>query len=361
MRVYVGTFTGGIHGSDAKGISVFDFDGSSGRLSHLQTVEGLQSPSFLVMHPALPFLYAVERYRSDDDHSSGVVSTFAIEAKTGLLRPAGRQQSGGEYPAHIAMHPSGRWLFAVNPLSGTVGVLPVSSTGEVGPVCACVRHEGHGAKPHTDPPYPHSAWVDPWGGRMLCCDRNLDRVSVWDFDAGSGDLRPGAYPMAQVSSGAGPRHLAFHPTRQIVYVLNETDSTISVFSYEAGSGAMSILQTVTTLPRDFRARNVTAQILVHASGRFLYCSNRGHNSIARFRIDDDGLLALLGFEPTRGETPRNFNMDPSGRIMLVGIRTRARSSRSRSTAQPAISHTAVRRRRRRVPFASSSGPADPKR
>jgi 6-phosphogluconolactonase len=318
MRVYVGTFTGGVHGSDAKGISVFDFDESNGRLSLLQTVEGLQSPSFLVLHPTLPMLYAVERYVSDEDHSSGIVSTFAIDKQSGSLTAAGRQRSGGEYPAHITVHPSGRWLIAVNPLSGTVAVLPVDANGEVGPVCECVRHEGHGAKPHTDPPYPHSAWVDPWAGRMLCCDRNLDRVSVWDFDETSGGLRPAQYPIAQVSSGAGPRHLAFHPQRQIVYVLNETDSTISVFSYEVDSGAMSILQTVPTLPRDFRARNVTAQIVVHASGSWLYCSNRGHNSIARFRIDDDGLLTPLGSESTQGETPRNVNIDPSGRIMLAG-------------------------------------------
>jgi 6-phosphogluconolactonase len=318
MRVYVGTFTGGVHGSNAKGISVFDFDKALGRLSHLQTVENLQSPSFIVQHPTLPLLYAVERYWSDEDRSSGVVSTFAIDPKNGLLSAEGRQRSGGEYPAHIAMHPSGRWLFAVNPLSGTVAVLPVDAGGAVGPVCESVRHQGHGAKPHADPPYPHSAWIDPWGGRLLCCDRNLDRVTVWDFDSVSGRLRPAQYPFVQVSSGAGPRHLAFHPQRKVTYVLNETDSTISVFSYEIGSGAMSILQTIATLPRDFHGRNVTAQILVHASGRWLYCSNRGHNGIARYRVDDDGLLTLLGHEPTRGETPRNFNIDPSGEIMLVG-------------------------------------------
>ena len=319
MLVYVGTFTGGVHGSDAKGISVFDLDQKTGNLSHLQTLEGLRSPSFLALHPTLPYIYAVERYWSDDDRSSGVVSTFAIDSKTGVLRSEGRQRSGGEYPAHIAMHQDGRFLFAVNPLSGTVAVLPIDESGVVGPVCQCIRHEGHGAKPHTDPPYPHSAWVDPFGTRLLCCDRNLDRVSVWDFDRSSGALTPAPYPLAQVSSGAGPRHLAFHPNQSVVYVLNETDSTVSVFSYEAESGALSILQTVPTILRDFGARNVTAQILVHASGRFLFCSNRGHNSIARFAIDPkDCRLAFLGHESTRGETPRNFNIDPSGELMLVG-------------------------------------------
>jgi 6-phosphogluconolactonase len=319
MLVYVGTFTGGVHGSDAKGISVFDLDQKTGKLSHLQTLEGLQSPSFLALHPTLPYIYAVERYWSDGDHSSGVVSTFALDSKTGALSAAGRQRSGGEYPAHIEIHPDARFVFAVNPLSGTVAVLPIDESGVVGPVVECIRHEGHGAKPHTDPPYPHSAWVDPSGGRLLCCDRNLDRVTVWDFDRKTGSLTPAPYPTAQVSSGAGPRHLAFHPNSSIVYVLNETDSTISVFSYEAETGALSILQTVPTIPREFKARNVTAQILVHASGRFVFCSNRGHNSIARFAIDpSDGRLTFLGHESTRGETPRNFNIDPSGELMLVG-------------------------------------------
>lgn len=319
MFVYVGTFTGGVHGSDAKGISVFDFEQSTGKLHHLQTLEGLQSPSFLALHPNLPLLYAVERYWSDEDRSTGVVSTFAIDPASGTLRSGGRQRSGGEYPAHIAIHPNGRFLFAVNPLSGTVAVLPVDRSGEVGPATECIRHEGHGAKPHTDPPYPHSAWIDPPGTHLLCCDRNLDRVSVWDFNQQTGALQPAQYPIAQVSSGAGPRHLAFHPSGGIAYVLNETDSTISVFSYEPDSGSLSILQTVSTLPRDFKKRNVTAQILVHASDRYLYCSNRGHNSIACFAIDDvDGRLSFVNHEPTRGETPRNFNIDPSGEIMLVG-------------------------------------------
>jgi len=319
MCVYVGTFTGGVHGSDAKGISVFDLDQGSGRLRLLQTVEGLQSPSFLALHPTLPFIYAVERYWSDEDHSTGVVSTFAIDPKDGRLRAAGRQRSGGEYPAHIAVHPSGRHLFAINPLSGTVGVLPIDAAGVAGPVRAIVQLEGHGSKPHLDPPYPHSAWVDPLGRRLLVCDRNLDRVFVYDFDQQTGALRPAQYPVAQVSSGAGPRHLAFHPNGSVVYVLNETDSTISLFAYEADTGAMSILQTVPAIPRDFKSRNVTAQTLVHASGSFLYCSNRGHNSIARFAIDaDDGRLTFLGHEPSRGETPRNFNIDSSGELMLVG-------------------------------------------
>jgi 6-phosphogluconolactonase len=318
MFVYVGTFTRGVHGADAKGLSVFSLDSQSGRLTHIQTVEGLQSPSFLVLHPTLPLLYAVERYWSDEDHSTGVVSAFAIDGKDGTLSATGRERSGGEYPAHICMHPSGRHLVAVNPTSGTVAVLPIDAAGAVGPVCEIVQLEGHGTKPHLDPPYPHSAWFDPSGQRLLVCDRNLDRVFVYEFDQASGALRPAQYPVAQVSSGAGPRHLAFHPSAPLAYVLNETDSTISVFAYEAETGAMSILQTIPTIPRDFRDRNVTAQILVHALGRWLYSSNRGHNSIARFAIDpQDGRLQFLGHTPTRGEVPRNFAIDPSGQLLLA--------------------------------------------
>jgi 6-phosphogluconolactonase len=217
------------------------------------------------------------------------------------------------------VHPDGRWLFAAMNRAGLVGVFPLGADGEVGsPVCS-VQHEGRGPKsPNQDRAFPHSTWLDHDRKRLFVCDLALDRVMVYDFDDSSGQLTPAERPFAQISSGAGPRHLAFHPAGHFVYVLNELDSTISAFAYDAASARLTIVQTVSALPDDFAGQSAAAQIQVHPSGRWLYASNRGHDSIAMFAIDQaTGRLRLVGHEPSLGERPHNFTLDPDGQLMVV--------------------------------------------
>jgi 6-phosphogluconolactonase len=205
------------------------------------------------------------------------------------------------------------------PASRSVAVFPVLADGRVGPATALVQEQGRGVNVITkERPYPHSVRPDNTGKRVFSCDMGLDRITVYDLDETTGQLSPSPHPYAQLSSGAGPRHLWFHPTNRFVYTANETDTTVSGFSYDAESAAMRIVATVSTRPEDFTGHTSSAQIVVHPSGRFLYSSVRGANSIAMFSIDQDtGRQRLLGLEPSQGKTPRNFNVDPTGQFLVV--------------------------------------------
>lgn len=316
MLVYVGTFTGD---TGAEGISVLDLDLSSGTLSHVQTVPGLISPSFLALHPTGRFLYAVERQWSTERTDVGAVSAFAVDRATGHLAPVNRKPSGGVSPAHVSVHSSGRFVFAAHYASGQVAVLPVSDDGRLADPSHVVQHDGRGPAPaRQDGPHAHFVLPDPSGRLVFVCDLGIDRVQIYRLDQASGRLAPAAHPYAQVSSGAGPRHLAFHPSGHLAYVINELDSTISAFALDQGRGALSIIQTVSTLPDGFAGTSHTAHILVHRSGRFVYGSNRGHDSIAIFAVDpDSGRLSLVGHEPSGGRTPRTFTVDPAGDLLLA--------------------------------------------
>ena len=321
MFVYVGAMTGQPGTADTPAaLSVFDLDAASGRLQLVQTLADLHSPTYLAVHPHLPILYAAERHwppMGPESPGTGSIATLAIDPADGHLTRAARQASPGA--AHLNAHPSGRYLFAALNRAFQVGVFRIGEDGQVGELCSVVRHEGRGPKsPNQDRAFPHSTWMDPTGKRLLCCDLGIDRVMVYDFDAGTGQLQPSAYPFAQVSSGSGPRHLSIHPSGQFVYVLSELASTVAVFRYDAESSALSIVQTASLLPDGFDGESTAAQIIVHPSGRFLYASNRGHDSIVSFAIDErTGKLRLLGHEPSLGEQPHNFTIDRAGKLLLL--------------------------------------------
>jgi 6-phosphogluconolactonase len=318
---YVGAITGDpASAGSGVGITVVDVDLRSGSLRSLQEVSGLQSPTYLAVHPHLAMLYAAERDwppMGAQSPGTGAVTAFTINPNDGQLTFLARQPSGGA--AHLNVHPSGRYVFAAMNRKLQVTVFPIEADGSVGDACAVVQHEGRGPKsPNQDRAFPHSCWFDRAGTRVLCCDLGIDRVMLYDFDPHKGALQPAAQAYAQVSSGAGPRHLAVHPNDRWVYVLNELDSTISVFSYQAESAVMSIVQTASMLPAEFSGQSAAAQILVHPSGQFLYASNRGHDSIVVFHIDQiTGRLRLIGHQPSGGERPHNFTMDASGSLLLV--------------------------------------------
>jgi 6-phosphogluconolactonase len=307
-------------GEDKPGISVFELDPSTGALKQLQSIRGLRNPTYLACHPKLPLLYAAERETTTwgpIETIAGSISTFAV-GEDGRLTARDRLAVGGG-ATYISIHPGGRHLFAAMPAPRAVVVFPLDDIGRVGPQSDAVQHHGHGVNTITSGyAFPHSVHPDATGARVFSCDMGLDRIFAHDLDPDSGRLRPSPHPFAQLSSGAGPRHLWVHPSNRFVYTVNEIDSTVSSFAYDAESSAMRIVETVRTIPDDFVGHNSGAQIVVHPSGRFLYSSNRGHNSIATFTIDQDsGRQRLAGLESTQGETPCNFSIDPDGNFLVL--------------------------------------------
>jgi len=307
-------------GEEKAGISVFDLDPASGAFTLVQPVSGFRNPTYLACHPHLPLLYAAERETTTwgpIETIAGAISTLTID-DDGTLSPRDRIAVGGGC-TYISVHPSGRYLFGAMPGPRMVAVFPVDEAGCVGPPTDVVQHHGSGVNTITSgQDFPHSVRPDATGDRVLSCDMGLDRLMVYDLDSASGKLSPSPHPFAQLSSGAGPRHLWVHPSNRFVYTVNEMDSTVSAFAYDVESSAMRIVETVRARPDDFVGHNSGAQIVVHPSGKFLYSSNRGHNSIAMFSIDQDsGRHRLLGLESTQGDTPRNFNVTPDGSLLVV--------------------------------------------
>ncbi|MGH2367131.1 MAG: lactonase family protein, partial [Chloroflexota bacterium] len=253
---------------------------------------------------------------------SGSVSAFAVDSATRHLTLLNRQPSGGAGPCHVSVHPTGRHVFVANYGSGHVAALPIQADGQLGAATDVVQHKGKGPDARRQAgPHAHFITPDPAGRYVLACDLGIDQVLVYRWDGaagGAGKLVPNDPPAAAAPPGAGPRHLAFHPSARFVYVLNEIASTLSAFAYDPERGTLQMLETVSTLPEGFAGRNSTAQIVVHPSGRFVYGSNRGHDSIAIFAIaQDTGKLTALGHESTQGQTPRNFNVDPTGTFLLA--------------------------------------------
>jgi 6-phosphogluconolactonase len=272
------------------------------------------------MHPTLPLLYAAERETTTwgpVEALAGQITTMAI-AGDGTLSVTDRLAVGGG-ATYISLHPSARYLFAAMPGPHAVCAYPLTADGRVEPASSFVQFQGRGVNTITlERPFPHSIRPDATGKRVFACDMGLDRLMIFDFDTETGRLEPAAHPYAQLASGTGPRHLSVHDNDRWVYTVNELDSSVSGFTYDAESSAMRIIATVSTRPEDFDGHNSGAQILLHPSGQFLYSSNRGHNSIAVFSIDPAcGRPRLLHLVPTQGETPRNFNIDPTGRFLVV--------------------------------------------
>lgn len=307
--VYVGTYTR--RGSE--GIYVFHYDPASGALSPLSTATGIQNPSFLAIDPQRRYLYAV------NEAGGGAVSAFAIDPATGGLTPLNRQSSHGDGPCHLTVDPTGQYVLAANYSSGSVCVLPIGEGGALGEATNHIQHEGSSVNPRRQRgPHAHSINLDPAGRYAFVPDLGLDKIMIYQLDLDQGVLRPNDEPWVAVHPGAGPRHFAFHPNGQYAYVINEIDSTVTAFAYDPERGRLSELGVVSTLPAGFQDTSWCADLHVAPSGKFLYGSNRGHDSIVIYAIDQDtGMLTLVGFEPTQGKTPRNFGIDPSGTFLLA--------------------------------------------
>ena len=318
--IYVGTFTGETElGGGAEGIYVCRMDMTSGAVELVHTVPDVPNPSFLTLHPERPFLYAVNAVPEIDGHEGGGVSAFAVDPATGGLTFLNRQSSQGAGPCHVSVEQTCRYLVAANYSGGSVAMLPIEEDGSVGPATDWVQHVGSSVNPDRQgEPHAHSFTVDPANKYALACDLGLDQVLVYGLDLENGNLPPNAPAFARVHPGAGPRHLDFHPNGRTVYVINEIGNTITGFGYDQDNGALYELQTIPTLPPDYEQTSHTADVHVHPSGRFVYGSNRGHDSIVIYAVNEaDGTLSLVGYQSTLGEVPRNFVIDPTSTFLLA--------------------------------------------
>jgi 6-phosphogluconolactonase len=313
LWVFIGTYTGG----PSKGIYRCELDLKSGKLSAPVLAAELKSPSFLAIHPSQQFLYAVNE--AGGKEKNGLVSALALDPKTGDLKLLNQESCGGEGPCHIVVDKKGKDVLVANYAGGSAAVLPVGADGKLGKRTGFAQHSGSSVnKSRQEAPHAHSINLDPADRFAFVADLGLDKVMIYRFDADKGTITPNEPPFAAVAPGAGPRHFAFHPSGRFAYVINELDSTITAFAYDPQKGALTTLQTVPTLPKDFKGENTTAEVVVHPSGKFLYGSNRGHDSIAVFTVDEQtGKLTPAGHQAENIKTPRNFAVDPTGTFVIV--------------------------------------------
>jgi 6-phosphogluconolactonase len=313
--VYFGTYTG----PKSKGIYRSTFDPTDGKLGPPELAAEAVNPTFLAVHPSRPLLYAANEIGDFRGRKAGAVSAMAIQAGSGKLTLLNQQSSQGPGPCHVSVDRTGRFVLAANYGGGSVACLPIQSYGRLGAATSFVQHQGSGPnRQRQEGPHAHQILSDPEGGFIFVPDLGLDKILIYRLDRAQGTLLANDPPSASTAPGAGPRHLAFLPDSRFAYAIDELDSTVTVFRYLPALGSLQRLQSVSTLPPGFHGRNSPAEVAVHPSGKFLYGSNRGHDSIAIFAIDAaSGKLRPLGHQPTGGKSPRNFSLDPSGKYLLA--------------------------------------------
>ncbi len=315
MFIYVGCYTTPDRAGTGEGITVYRMDADSGAWAYVQLLGDVANPSFLALDPTQRVLYCVH---GGNDFSAA--SAFAIERGTGRLTLLNTQQSGGRNPVSVDVHPTGRAIVVASYMDGTVATLPINADGTLAPLNSIVSQTGDPGPDTVEQagPHPHHSPFDPAGRFVAVPDKGLDRTFMYRFDAARGTIAPNDPPFMSAQSGAGPRHIAFHPGLPYAYVINELDATITAYGYDAQRGLLDARQLISTLPPDHTGRSTGAEIAVAPSGRFLYASNRGHDSIAIFAIDEKtGMLTPVGWEPSRGVMPRFFALDPSGQFLYV--------------------------------------------
>ncbi|MFY9951060.1 MAG: lactonase family protein [Candidatus Sulfotelmatobacter sp.] len=315
--MYVGTYTQ--DGSTSKGIYAYRYDAGSAKVTSIGLAAQTINPSFLAVHPNHRFLFAVNEIGDYKGQKSGAVSAFAIDSTTGKLTLLNQVASGGADPCYITVDKTGKFVLVANYTGGSVSVFPILKDGSLSEASAFVQHTGHGTNPkRQEAPHAHSIDLSPDDRFAIVDDLGLDETLVYKFDSSKGSLTLNDPPFAKADAGAGPRHFALDPNGKFAYVINEMGSTVSVFDYDARSGVLHPLQTISTIPQGFTELNEDAEIEVHPSGKFLYASNRGHDSIAVFAIDPNkGTLTLIEYVPTKGQSPRNFQIDPTGRLLFA--------------------------------------------
>ncbi len=310
----IGTYT---HHNDERrtdGIHTYEFDPATGKLTFLSATQTAPNPSFLVVSPDSRFVYAVNEVGEFEGKHGGAISAYALDAATGTLTFLNSQSTRGEDPCYISIDPAGRWAFVANYSGGSIAVFPISGDGRVGEAVTFIQHEGHSGvdSERQDKAHAHSIILDPTGRFAVVADLGKDEILVYEFDFATGALTPHDPAAIHAAPGAGPRHTGFHPNGRYFYAINELNSTVSVYDYDAEHGAFIGVQTISAIPEGAPRISMAADLHITANGRFLYTSNRWHNSdnIAVFAIDPaKGRLTLVEIVSSGGLTPRNFAFD----------------------------------------------------
>jgi 6-phosphogluconolactonase len=303
-HLYIGTYTR----DGSQGIYALTLDAGTGELSAPEVAAAAKDPSFLALSPDRRFLYAVSE-------SAEMAAAFAVEPATGSLTSLqAPQPAGGVAPCHLAVDATGRALLVANYHTGIVAALPIRADGTLGPPGSVIQHTGSSVNPaRQSSPHVHSVTVSPDNRHVIVCDLGLDKIFAYRLDAAAARLTPAEPPFVATAPGAGPRHFKFSPDGRHAFAIAEMGSTLTAYAYTAASGALTPLDTRSTLPENFAGASTCAEVRVHPNGRFVYGSNRGHASIAVFAFDaHSGRLTLVEITPTGGKSPRNFALSPDG-------------------------------------------------
>ena len=314
FQVFFGTYTNG----SSRGIYSCRYNDHAGTFGAVHLAAESANPSFLAIHGNGRFLFAVNETNEYEGKASGAVSSFRIK-EGGALERINQVPTGGSAPCHLTLDRNGRFLLIANYNGGNVSAIAIGSDGRLGEMTEKIQHLGKSVNRHRQSaPHAHSINLDPQGRFAAAADLGVDKVFVYPFDSRSGRVSLRGAQSLSLAPGAGPRHLAFHPTQPLAFVNNELHSTLSSLAFDPSTGKLNLIETRSTLPNDYSGGNSTAETQVHPNGRYVYVSNRGHDSIAVFQVEPNrGSITLLENEPTGGRTPRNFSLDPSGKFLLA--------------------------------------------
>lgn len=310
--LFIGTYAN----PNQPGIYAYSFDTETGALAELTSHTGITRPSFLIVHPNNEWVYSVCELGQTSHDTPGSLYALNYDAAANKIEIINQQPSGGDWPCHLELDATNRWLLTTNYGSGNLSIYPINADGSIGEMSDHVQHTGHG--PNTvrqEVAHTHSTIVSPDNRFVIVADLGIDEVGVYALDPANGTLR--FHARTTTPPGAGPRHMTFHPNGRVLYVANELDNTVGVYTYDADAGRLSETQMLDTLPEGAPPNTVADIHLSEAADR-LYVSNRGHDSIAVFDVNADGSLASrLGTYPSSGKTPRNFALAPGGKFILV--------------------------------------------
>jgi len=315
LWTYFGTYT---NNGKSKGIYCYKLDLATGKLTSVGVTEGIKNPSFLAIHPSGNYLYAVSEVNDADGKPGGAVSAFALDRKSGTLKSLNHQSSEGAGPCFVSVDKTGTVALVANYGSGSIASLPINENGSLKKAATAIQHEGSSVNQARQAgPHAHSINLSADNRFAIAADLGLDKLLIYKLDPAKGTLTANDPAYTKTPAGGGPRHFAFHPNGRFAYNCNEITSSVTTHAWDKDKGSLTEIQTITTLPEETKG-NSTAEIQVHPSGKFVYCSNRGHDSLAIFNVDEKtGKLTAVGHQKTVGRTPRNFGIDPTGRFIVA--------------------------------------------
>lgn len=315
LLVYVGTYT---NKGNSEGINLYKFDLSTGEMKPFATAKSVD-PAFLAIDRKRKFLYAANEIGEFQGKKSGSVSAFSINQKTGELTFINQQATNSPAPCSVTVDKSGKCVLTANYSGGSVSVLTTNADGSLNPVTDLAQHQGSSVNPNRQKePHAHTIIIDDSNKFAFCADLGIDKIMIYKLDAKNGKLTPNSQAFAPIKAGAGPRHFKIHPNNKFAYVINELDETVIAFAFDKSQGTLQEIQTISTLPADFTGTSYCADLHIHPSGKFLYGSNRGHDSLVVYALDTNtGKLTLVEHVSTQGKWPRNFAIDPTGQFLLA--------------------------------------------